>query len=62
MPNLEGVIYMGNNQVFAKAMVKWHAGIRNYYEQLLECCLDSIMKAKLQQKITYHTMKLRDLI
>ncbi|WML55196.1 hypothetical protein RCG17_11750 [Neobacillus sp. PS3-12] len=53
---------MGNNQVFAKAMVRWHAGMRVYYEQLLECCLDSIMKTKLQQKVTYHTMKLRDLI
>lgn len=53
---------MGKNHVFAKAMVKWHMGMRVYYEQLLECCLDSMLKTKLQRKIVYHQMKLRDLI
>jgi hypothetical protein len=53
---------MGKNQVFAKAMIKWHMGMRIYNEQLLECCLDSITKVKLQSKITYHTMKVREWI
>jgi hypothetical protein len=59
---IKGEIFMGKNDVFARAMVKWHESMRSYHEQLLECCLDSIMKAKLERKISYHTMKLRELI
>ena len=53
---------MGMKEVISKAKVQWHQGKRVYYEQLSECCLDSIMKEKLQRKITYHIMKIRGII
>ncbi|MCQ6279992.1 hypothetical protein [Bacillus sp. EB600] len=53
---------MGMKEVVSKAKVKWHAAKRIYYEELSECCLDSIIKAKLQRKINYHTSKLREII
>ncbi len=46
--------------VFSVLRFKWHS-IRIYYHQvLLEGCLDPHMKSKLQQKISYHQMKLND--
>lgn len=47
---------------YLKLMAKWHAGKRGYYEQLMDCCLDSMIKAKLHRKIIYHSTKLRELI
>ncbi|MDQ0199289.1 hypothetical protein [Neobacillus ginsengisoli] len=45
-----------------KIRIKWHTLRRNYFELLLDSCLDSIVKTKLKQKITYHTTRLIDLI
>jgi hypothetical protein len=53
---------MRNKGIVSKIIIEWHTRNRIYNSILLECCLDAIIQAKLQQKITYHTTKLNELI
>jgi hypothetical protein len=41
--------------------IKWHSLRIHYNLVLLEGCLDCQIKKKLQEKITYHEMKLNNL-
>jgi hypothetical protein len=51
---------MRNKGIVSKIIIEWHTRNRIYNSILLECCLDAIIQAKLQQKITYHTTKLNN--
>lgn len=42
-------------------MYTWHHIRRNYHEELIESCIDSNLKAKLHNKLNYHTEKLTEL-
>ncbi|SCC21873.1 hypothetical protein GA0061094_3173 [[Bacillus] enclensis] len=40
---------------------RWHSIRVRYHQALLESCLDSQLKQKIQQKIIYHEMKLKNI-
>lgn len=52
---------MKYNKYLSALKFKWHSMKIHYHQALLEGCLDSQIKRKLHQKITYHEMKLNDL-
>jgi hypothetical protein len=45
-----------------KVKTKWHTIGVGYYEMLLEGCLDSQLRHKLKKKISYHKLKMGQLI
>ncbi|WP_378585977.1 hypothetical protein [Neobacillus sp. GCM10023253] len=48
----------GMNTLLAKFKKEWHLFRVNYHELLLADCLDYELQCKLEQKITYHKMRL----
>lgn len=46
------------NTLLAKFKKEWHLFRVNYHELLLADCLDYELQCKLEQKITYHKMRL----
>lgn len=47
--------------ILPKMKRKWHSLRIHYNRVLLQDCLDCRLKKKLQEKISYHEMKLNDL-
>jgi hypothetical protein len=50
------------NKFISKLKLTWHSLRVNYHHALLEGCIDGQLKKKLQEKISYHEMKMKYLL